>query len=492
MEKKNTKLFMAAALIALLTVAGGSLYASPSLFNSPQKQATATQFWSDADLFLSPKSYTGVEFDKFFGAVSFQSDMFTASPTQMMQLGFATQFGGLYTALYYGGNTFGAFPDEIYQEKDGKRIYPGPGLPSLFKNAMNHPHNEVAVLIGIADIMGFRISYVHSYRSRKLTDFYADGDLYDSFTDEYGSINPEIAWGMAKPFLDNGIQPHVYVDLDFFRDNRKYDEGDGELIVKRKNGPNSPGTSSNNEFTLGFTAALGGFSLFEQNGFDFGIDLWYTLSLKTFNNEYTPDPDDPSIVAYKGKYHQVGNTPDSDNDYYRVGYNDHLVTPYLYASWSGGKLKLSAELGLGLGFTGEKGTQFDMTGNAPVKDGFDFSAFTFSFNPNLDLGLQWAIVPDKFYLNVGSGIKFFDLAVKTSTIDTYDAGDKDGDPVKEVDKTFGGAVTSLMLGFTFNPTVNLGVQAMSGIDINTNNVNVFKTDATGLAVFSQIMVTLKF
>ena len=215
-----------------------------------------------------------------------------------------------------------------------------------------------------------------------------------------------------------------------------------------------------------------------------------------FNNEYTPEPDDPTIVAYKGKYHIVnvdGETKDPTVDYYRVGYNDHSLTPYLCASWSGDRLMLSAEFGLGLGLVSEQGTQFDLTGNAPVKNGFDFSAIAFSFNPNLDLGLQWAIVPDKFYLNVGSSIKFFDLGVKTSNIDTYDDGDKDGDTVKAVDNTFGAASTKLMLGFNFNPTANVGVQAMSGVDINTNNVNVFSTNAnSGLAVFSQIMVTLKF
>ena len=47
MEKKNKKLFvvtpfMALAMIALLTVAGGSLYATPELFTSPQKAATVT------------------------------------------------------------------------------------------------------------------------------------------------------------------------------------------------------------------------------------------------------------------------------------------------------------------------------------------------------------------------------------------------------------------------------------------------------------------
>jgi len=329
--------------------------------------------------------------------------------------------------------------------------------------------------------MGFRLSYVHSYRSRKLNDFLVYSDPYKSFIDEYGSINLEIAWGMAKELIPGkGIQPHVYIDLDFFRDYRKADTGDGEAIAK-----------SNNEFTLGVTAALGYVSLFEQNGFDLSVDLWYIGNFKFFNNEYTPDPG--AIVAYTGKPMQAGNSWNSATDYYRMGYNDHALTPYLCASWSGDKLSLSAELGLGLGLglVSEEGTQFDLSGNAPVKEGFDFKAIAFSFNPNLDLGLQWAIVPDKFYLNAGSSIRFLDLGVKTSTIDTYDDGDKDGDTVKAVDKSFGGASTKLMLGFVFNPTKNFGVQAMSGIDTNTNNISVFST-TTGLAVFSKIMVTLKF
>jgi len=492
MEKKNTKLFMAAAVIALLTVAGGSLYAEPNLFNSPQKQATATQFWSDADLFLSPYRYTDVEFEKWFGTVSFQSDMFTTSSTQMLQLGFATKLSGMYAAVYYGGNTL-ALPEEIYREEDGKRVYSQ--MPELFKPSINPPYNEGAVLIGFMD-MGFRLSYVHTYRSIKLNDFAGPSDNYKSYTDEKGSINPEIAWGMTKQLIPGkGIQPHVYIDLDFFRDYQKQDIGSGDEIKH-----------SNNEFTLGFTAKAGGFSLFEQNGFDFGVDLWYTLHWKAFNNEYTPkdydditDPGNPvwvprtgTIKTYNGVFHQVEAAPDPAQDYYRTGYHDHLVTPYLYATWSGEKLSLSAEASIELGFTGEKGTQFNLNGDKPVKNGFDFDAFTFSLVPNLDLGLQWAIVPDKFYLNAGTSIKFFEFSVKTSAIDTY-SNDIKGNTAKEIDKTFAEALTKLMLGFTFNPTANVGVQAMSGVDFQTNSINLFDTTAnSGLAVFSQIMVTLKF
>jgi hypothetical protein len=128
-----------------------------------------------------------------------------------------------------------------------------------------------------------------------------------------------------------------------------------------------------------------------------------------------------------------------------------------------------------------------------VKDGDEENVSIFSFNPILRLGLQWAIVPDKFYLNAGSSIEFFRLGLETTTTDNYTQGTKnDGSTVEAIDRSFGGASTKLMLGFTVNPTANLGVQAMSGID-TSNNVSVFSTSASsGLAVFSKIMVTLKF
>jgi len=512
MNKKNTQLFMAAALIALLTLAGGTLSADPKLFTSPQKEATATQFWSDADLFLSPTGYTAVEFDKFFSAISFWKDFLTnnqgnpVAPTNMLQLGFASQFGSVYTAVYYGGNTL-RFPEESYQEVNGKRKYTesttnSPNSPFTLIRDNYLPYNEASVLIGVAD-MGIRLSYVHNYRSRKLTDFFINDDHYKNSAVASGSINPEIAWGFAKELIpDRGLQPHLYVGLDFFRDYLEYDVGDGRVIDR-----------SNNEFKLDVTAAMGSFSLVKQNGFDFGVDLWYTLDWRAFNNEYNPkdwddttDPANPrwvpragTVVKYPGVLQGTGPAA-----YYRMGYHSHELTPYLCASWSGNRLELSAELGLGLGFNSEKGTQFDMSdgmlvGDKLEKQGLDFDAFTFAFFPTLDLGLKWAIVPEKFFLNVGSHIELFTVSVKTSTDKTYIADQQDGDTEKNIDKAFGGANTRLLLGFTFNPTANIGLQAMSGVDINTNNINLFNaTSATptvpavGLAVFSKIMVTLKF
>ena len=481
--EKISKLFMAAAAITLLTLAGGNLYASPYLFTSPQKEATATQFWGDADFFISPSGYTNVEFDKWFGAVSFQTE-FNSLTTNMMQLGFATRFSGLYLGAYYGGNTFAMARDVTYDEEDGKRVYRNPSYIDV-KSFAGTPHNEASLLIGVAD-MGFRLSYVHSYRSFKRDDFNVGAAApytnYKSYKDEYGSINPEIAWGMARELIPGvGLQPHAYIDLDFFRDYRISDNGSGEVI-----------DHSNNEFTLGFTAATGYLSFFNQNSFDFGLDVWYTLNLKTFGNKRSTAPGD--IVSFKGKYtSEVDPNDPTLGNYYDISYNGHWLTPYLYAGWSGEKLELSAELGLEFGLSGRKNRGLIFSGSDERWSGNDTKAFGFSFVPTLNLGLKWGIVPEKFFLNAGSGISFFYLGINKATVDTYVNNNKSGDTVKTTNNSFDGASTRLMLGFTFYPTVNLGVQAMSGVDISSNNVNVFNTNtAAGLAVFSKIMVTVKF
>jgi hypothetical protein len=491
MAGKNRKFLIAIAVISMLAAAGGSLYAEPYLFSSPQKYATATQFRSDADKFIDVRRYAGLEFDKFFGAISFQnSNLAQVGSTNMMQFGAAANFGKVYTALYYGGNAL-ALPPDTYREYKGKKVYSA--FPKLVLDSGVLPYNEASVLIGVAD-MGFRLSFVSTYNSKNLKDFYYGSDpdvsilpVYKSYQGEHGSLNPQIAWGMARELIpDKGLKPHVYIDLDFWRDYEKFNDGTGEQIK-----------ASNNVFTFGFTAAAGGFSLVNNNGFDLGVDLWYTLNLKGFDNEYSPVAG--KIVSFKGVYSDAETVTDKTDDYYRTEYVKNLLTPYLYASWTGDRVSLSAELGLELGLISDKRTQFDLNGNSPVKEGFDSSAFAFTFKPVLDLGMQWTVVRDKFYVNVGSEIKILSINSESADIDNYTAGAKVGSTEKEYTNIFDGASTDLRLGVNFNITQNLGVQAVCGI-ANNNNLSLFGSSLTngaasqvnGLAVFSQIMATLKF
>ena len=469
MKKKNLKLFMALAVVALLTIAGGNLFAAPYFFISPQKQATANQYYGDADNFISPRYFNDMEFSKWFGVVSFQTEEFEkhSGATEMIQVGLAAKFGNIYTALYYGGNTMARPTDTYAVNREGRRSYPDfPALYNLDGTTPKLPHNEGAVLIGVND-MGFRLSYVHEHRKHNFKNIDIGNVLYSTYLNEYGHINPEIAWGMTRDLIPGrGLTPHIYVDMDFFRDYYKYNTQAtvGEVIGR-----------SNNEFNLGLTVASGGVTLFEKNNFNIGLDLWYTMGLGFINNEYQHEG---QVRKYKGYY------SGSINDMAEItGINNHNITPYLYAYWDNEKIALSAELGLDFGFGGYKESDMQMNSAGTLeKDGPETKYSLFSFIPTLDLGLQWTVVPEKFFINVGSSIGFFDLELNKVTIDED----------KIVHNVFEGAYTRLMLGFNINPTINLGFQAMAGVDIDTNNISTFRTTGEGLAVFSKIMATLKF
>jgi len=479
-------------LIAML--AGGLLYAeSPHFIESPQKTASAGQFLSDTDYFMDPHSYTNLKFDKWFGALSFYSDL-ADFQTSMAQLGFASQFGDVYMGLYYAGNAWNIQPHEYMEISEVAGFFPGKtirsytSLPSYVGGASNRPRNEAAVLIGYADI-GIRLSFISTHWSRKLNqDFKAATVYYKSFNTERGSLNPEIALGIARELIpDRGIKPHMYIDVDFYRDYEKYERYTsasataGEYI-----------SNSDNHITLGFTAALGGFSIVKRNTFDFGADLWYTLGLIMYNNEYNYTEGGVYKVGknLKGRY-RVTNT---GADISEESGNGHLVTPYLYATWAGAKLELAAELGLGLGFGFVKTAEMALqTGAANlVRDGQYTDKTLFAFSPVLSVGMKWEIVATKFFLNAGGSIGLGVLEFTTTESVEYNQGTETaGSAVKSHENIYQPASTELSIGVTLNPTANLGLQALCGVDVG-NIVNVFSSGSGGFVVFSSILATVKF
>jgi len=515
---ENKKRFIAAVVITLLLAAGGSLYASPFLFTSPQKAATSSQIWSDVDKFISVGKYAQVDFDRWFGAVSFSNGDFPHSTlTRVAQFGFATKLDSLYIAFYYGGNGLN-LPLHTYREDaDGKKIYTENSslyLPTT-GTSVPYPYNEFSLLLGVAD-MGFRLSFATDYRSREEKDFAVGTSTltdYSSFIDEDGSLNPQLAWGMTKALIPNvGLRPHVYLDFDFYRNSTKFDRGSGIEFGGNQIGtvpnPTPPPANepvysnfSSNHLGLGLTAAAGGLSLYKDNGFDFGVDLWYFLNFRLFDNQYSTAPGE--LVDFKGKFRNIQSLPVDPSDlsqgyyilyFFDTDYSNHRLLPEVYASWSDEekKLALYAKLGLGLTLNSSTISVMDLQPTGAVKQGPETITTTFSFNPTLDLGLQWAIVPEKFFLNVGSKISFLSFDLKSGVTDEYSNDTKGDNTVTDINNSFGQAATELKVGLTFNPTENLGFQAMCGVNTTTNNVSVFDTSASGLAVFSKIIATVKF
>jgi len=484
---RNVKMSVAAVLMFLVLVSG--LSANPSFIASPQRQASAGLFWSDADFFINPSAYGAMEFEKFFGLVSFDT-------VNMAKLGFASQFDNLYLAFYFGGNGLNS-PSYQYSQ-DSVSFFGAQramktyiALPG-FGNALVSPDNTAALLIGIAD-MGIRLAFRSTYLSRTLDeDFMAGANFYKSFKDEKGSLNPEIGFGMTKDLTERGIMPKVYLSMDFFRDYQRFEQYSSATAYQEIIG------RSNNVTSIDLTVGMGGFSLKsneELEDFDYGVDLWYFLTIPRFKNDYNYLDGTTVKVGekFKGLY-APGDTL-AETEFTELSFMSHTIIPYLYTTWKGERISLGAELGLAVGFSIEKGVNLALEAgkNAFVKDGADYKTTEISFSPTLDLGLMWEIVPEKFFLNAGGNIGFGSLNFSTTTSETFANGSKAANSdSEEVDNNFTSANTRLNIGCTFNITPNFTVQAICGVDAG-NVINTFSTSRTnGLAAFSEILATIKF
>jgi len=73
--------------------------------------------------------------------------------------------------------------------------------------------------------MGFKFYYVSNHQSNSAADYVVGTTYYKSLKEEYGHINPGIAWGMAKELIPGrGIKPQINIDLDFCREYRMHEE----------------------------------------------------------------------------------------------------------------------------------------------------------------------------------------------------------------------------------------------------------------------------
>ena len=478
--RKNGKVL--AVAVALLVVITGSLSADTgALFVSPQRQATAELFWGDADNFIDPRGWADMEFDRWFGLVSFDSNT-TAS------LGFASNFGGLYVALFYSGNAWN-MPGHMFTERhtsffgESRFMRTYDSMPA----GGDLPDNNISLLIGTAD-MGFRLSYRAVSWSRTINeDFFVNDPFsptfYRNFRYNSGFIRPELAWGMTRELVPGrGVRPHAYLSVSFHRDYLRY-----EQYITATDILDSV-TRSNNMVEIGLTAAMGEFALARQDNFEFGLDLWYTLSLPMFNNEfnYTVNTENRVGDGFNGTFSVA-------DGFMGISEHSHYITPYLYAFWTGERLSLAAEFGLGVGFSSGRTAEMELEPNTSTlrNHGEEEVRTVFSVNPTLGLGMQWAIVPNRLFLNAGGSIDFGTVQFATADIVNYVNGNRDNDSeVREVTRTFIHANTALSAGFTFQMTPNIGVQASSRIEVANNVVNLFSPN--GFASFTDILVTVHF
>jgi hypothetical protein len=463
---KRMKKYLLFAALILIIAAGVFAQEMPGSNGSPTSSSTAGLFSSDADDFIDPSAFSDVTFDKFYAMASFAF-------ANRAELGFAAKIGSVYLAAAYGGSFWANYTPLNYQEQKGAwssdidkkvPVYTFDAADPF--DGIGTPENRIGILIGLTN-MGIRFTFSsegHEWIHLK-KDFVDDSGLnLKSYDAERGSIVPQIAWAMAKPLTENGIQPYVVLDLGFVRDSIKYEEDgvSGTQVI-----------NSENHFDPALTVGLGGYTVYKTEGnFELSVDFEYQIGLEIYSNEYTyNDGVNLKTKTIKGTY-----DGSNYNEYFS---SSHLITPSLSGSWSGGPLGLKFTLELPVEIVGDTSTPKQLNTDGDLEDvpgNKTTKTTTVGFHPSLALGAQWQILPDKLTLNAGGQISFDAGSIETSV--------NDGN--KTVNEKNGVSTTEQFnVGITFNPTKNLSFDVTTGISITS--FNFFNMNS-----FTNLLVSLKF
>jgi hypothetical protein len=492
------KFFAFALVLSIVTIMGTwgqNLPAAPgstasSIWSSPQSTITEGRYRSNADDFIRPDSYLGVKFEKWFGLVSFLwDDTFSMITTA----GFATKVGDIYIGTFYNGNMWTGIPANNYSEEQPLTT-PNGGSAGKVYNVYSSPPsvngtaiNNVAVLIGLAD-MGFRLTYRTNYLSFHESDIVTGNQLYKDYKAERGYLAPQIAWAMAKDLTGNGIRPYVAVDLVFDRNYEKTNPA----------GPDAAGNAgertirSSNHFDPSLSAGLGGYTLYNQDGFKLSADLDYVLTFNFYDNEYS---------YLDGTTYKTGNIKGifdpGSSPYLEKSLVSNLVTPSLSGSWGKDALGLKFKLNLPLTFISQEQNNMAVVGGNLVYDGTNKSTFSFIFRPDIRLALQYKLVPNKLTLNAGARIQATALTLETTDETRYTNGVK-GSTRKIHNNSFINIGTGTQyvnrfhLGVNFNFTENAWVEAATGVSNAYGDGAIDVFGSGGLFSFGSILFVLKF
>ena len=561
--KKALIVFLILAVAGGLFAQAGTLGGAPQgEVNSPSHYATFGRLgapgWDDI---ISVTTYSGVPIKNFYGAFGFSRQASSGTAINSTTgtngyFGYAQKIGKAYLGVYYGGNLFTGYYKPHYTEMSAEGGVPfaslDPANTSVWTDTAgsfkkfkvfnedieldSHSNdNRVAVLIGIAN-MGFKVSYASTHTSYKEDDVAintfgaaADWDLdpntpntseikstmfLKSLETAHGWIAPEFHWGFVKALTDNGLKPNVKVVLGWARNYAKGEEYTGSATVA------SRGEQifwSQNFFQPSFNLDTENYNFWKSaSGFSVGERFDYTLTLRSYNNDYSYlDRTINTAAKYETDSIKgfVGMDANGNTTYNEYSYNSHLLRLRTNAAFDEGPLSLRARLYTPITLTNQSITEFsEGTYVAPGTTSTSFqksgklakdaetSMFTFEFAPYVELAARYKAFNNKLTISMGGKFSMGGIKWTTTETDYYatPAGAIDPDSRSKVANTseteykneWGNWASELRAGFMFYLTDKFAVDLATGI--YNGKVSVFEGGSGGLFNFGQVMAHLYF
>lgn len=296
---KQSKKVMAVLVITMMGLAFMPLAAQTSNTN----KATADNFDTDVDNYMSVTDYGEVAMEKWFGFAGFEG---TA-----LSLGYARLLGPLYLGTYYTGTVLFSNQKETVNVDTTPSILSGIVVGKTVKtdtfkdNADFTTNNTASVLIGTIG-MGFRLNFTENLTTASgrlnasgnaATDTVTVNDSTNTKTGTEwtdgsklsGYMIPSVAWGMNLPLSGMTLKPTALIGVNFNMNSNVYTRN----VYTEINGmtpigtPHTVTTGGNSINSLLPYVNLGAeLVMAEKDATQKTFGLSYSLNLGLYSNNY--------------------------------------------------------------------------------------------------------------------------------------------------------------------------------------------------------------
>jgi hypothetical protein len=443
----NRKIILCAILAAVVIGAAGAQTSNTSA-------ATAGNIKTDVDNFVSTRDFGSVEFDKAF--------LFGQVSPSIFDLGYARRFG----SVYLGANFIGSLTNNSIRSADTTVITTNnsSGVPITTvstqttesvsgEDALTVTNNNLDVLIGLGlgfGNLGIKVGFsenlsttVTPYRDINngniTTNFndvteYANGDKtiaseYTDYSYLSGNMTPKVAVGTAISLGSLVIKPELTAAIGINPDKTSYSRITSQYTV---NGYTTGGNSGEYERDYGYIRPNINLDVGVDFSPTFGVGLAYGIGFNVYNGDGQTQTSKYTYVSQDNATTHNASYTETKNVIERTDITN-TITPSV--SWSkdiGDRLKL--------GFGGKAAVSIRTRSTSPTFESTSTSQYqqksgdvvtydqsfvsqrvsgstanptettNLDIIPQVNLGIQWQIIPNRFALNAGLGLNVFEFS----------------------------------------------------------------------------------